>query len=80
MTALHLRPDKPPSAHAMARLAECPFPAQEVNFTVRDKLIQFGFAVLEARPSPYKTHKPGHRVDYLVRTPAGDEAIKARKP
>lgn len=72
----------PPSAHAMdclARAAREPFPAQEVNFTVRDKLTLFGYANLEQRPSPYVTHKPGRMVPYLVCTDAGRKALEARK-
>jgi len=69
----------PPSAHAMdclARAAHDPYPAQEINFTVRDKLLAFGYARTEPRPSPYKTHKPGTTVDYLVVTDAGRQALK----
>lgn len=72
----------PPSAHAMdclARASREPFPSQEVNFTVRDKLTIWGYARLEERPSPYKTHKPGRRVPFLVCTSAGYEALKVRK-
>lgn len=73
----HLRMDRPPSRHAMACLRKCPLPAQEVNFTVRDKLIDFGLAVLEDRPSPYKTHKAGRTVPYLIITDAGRKALEA---
>lgn len=72
----------PPSAHAMECLRRAwadPFPAQEVNFTVRDKLLLWGYARTEERPSPYKSHKPGRRVPFLVCTQAGYEALKARK-
>lgn len=72
----HLRYDRPPSKHAMACLGLCPLPAREVNFTVRDKLLMFGLAALESRPSPYKTHKPGTMIDYLVATEAGREALR----
>ena len=68
----------PPSPHAMDCLRRCiraPFPAQEVNFTVRDKLLAWGYATIEPRPSPYKTHKPGRQVDYLISTDAGRAAI-----
>ncbi len=66
-----------PSLHAMKRLADCvrePFPAQEVNFTVRDKLHAWGYVTIEQRPSPYKTHK-GRKIDFLVATPAGIAAL-----
>lgn len=69
----------PPSKHAMRCLsiaALAPFPAQEVNFTVRDKLILFGYARLEERPSPYKTHRDGRTVPYLVVTDAGRAALE----
>ncbi len=75
----HLRMDRPPSAHAMKQLGYTPMPAQEVNFTVRDKLLDFGYAVLEQRTSPYKTHKPGTKIDYLVMTAKGREALNALK-
>ncbi len=68
----------PPSRHAMdclARAARTPYPAQEVNFTVRDKLLLFGYAALEDRPSPYKTHPKGRCVPFLVCTPAGNSAL-----
>lgn len=78
----HVRADKPPSAHAMGvlrGLAVTSHPAQEVNFTVRDKLLQFGYCTLELKPSPYVTHKPGREVYFLVITDAGREALeKAR--
>jgi hypothetical protein len=64
----------PPSAHAKAclsRAADRPYPAQEVNFTVRDKLLAFGYAELVDRPSPYTTHKKGRTVPFLVVTMAG---------
>lgn len=68
----------PPTAHAMDMLRKAfnkPFPSQEVNFTVRDKLMAFGYAKLERRLSPYKTHKIGTMVDFLVCTPAGRDAL-----
>ena len=76
----HLR--TPPSPHAMDCLARAwadPFPAQEVNFTVRDKLTLWGYARLEDRPSPYKTHKAGRKVPFLVCTQKGREALLERK-
>ena len=72
----------PPSAHAMEVLGRVwadPFPAQEMNFTVRDKLCAFGYITLEQRLSPYKTHraeKTGHKVDFAVITEAGLKALK----
>lgn len=75
----HVRADKPPSKHAMRCLdwIRChPIPSQTVNFTVRDKLIQFGYATLEDRPSPYATHKPGRTVPHLVITEAGKAALE----
>lgn len=74
--------NKAPSKHAMdclARAMRQPYPAQEVNFTVRDKLMQFGYAKLEGRPSPYKTHKRGRMVDYLVCTEKGAAAVGAMR-
>lgn len=75
----HVRADKPPSAHAMGvlrGLAVREFPAQEVNFTVRDKLLQFGYATLEDRPSPYATHKAGRKVPHLIITDKGRKALQ----
>lgn len=73
----------PPSDHAMAKLDEAirggPYPAQEINFTVRDKLTGLGFARLESRPSPYKSHKKGQRVEFLVPTSAGACAVRKWK-
>lgn len=72
-----------PSRHAMdclARAAFRPFPSQEINFTVRDKLIAFGYAELVDMPSPYKTHKPGTRISFLVATDAGRAALKNKEP
>lgn len=75
----HVRADKPPSDHAMAVLCQVirqPYPTQEMNFTVRDKLHQWGYIVLEDRPSPYRTHKPGHLVTFAVATPEGIQASR----
>lgn len=69
-----------PSEHAMAclrRMAREPFPSQEINFTVRDKLVLFGYAELFEAPSPYKTHKPGKRVTFIRATDAGRAALAA---
>lgn len=77
-----VRKDTPPSKHAMDCLASAahkPYPAQEVNFTVRDKLVLWGYAALEDRPSPYATHKPGRRVPFLVATDAGRAALAGMK-
>lgn len=68
---------KPPSKHAMGCLRAAvrkPYPAQEINFTVRDKLIQFGYAALVKGPSPYKTHKAGTMIDFITATDLGREA------
>ena len=79
----HVRADKPPSEHAMACLASIAAhrgagrPAQEFNFTVRDKLVQFGYVTMEERPSPYSTHKPGRTVPHLIITEAGRAALAA---
>lgn len=78
----HVRADKPPSEHAMGVLRGLlvrEFPAQEVNFTVRDKLLQFGYCTLEDRPSPYATHKPGRKVPHLVITTEGRTAAEESK-
>ena len=58
----------PPSDHALGVLRNCPMPAQEMNFTVRNKLLAFGLIRLEDRPSPYKTHKAGATVAYAIPT------------
>lgn len=70
----------PPSEHAMAclqRIAHEPVPSQEINCTVRDKLVLFGYAELYEAPSPYKTHKPGKRVTFIRATEAGRAALAA---
>lgn len=70
-----------PSQHAMDCLARAyykPFPAQEVNFTVRDKLMLWGYAELVDMPSPYRTHKPGRTVPFLVITKAGRRALEGQ--
>ena len=69
----------PPSAHAMGvlhRVSQNPVPVQEVNQTVSRKLLQFGYIVVEDRPSPYKTHKPGRMVPFMVPTEKGLNALK----
>lgn len=69
----------PPSFHAMQKLRAAirdPFPAQEVNFTVRDKLVSWGYVTLEPRQSPYKTHKLGKTVNFLVSTELGRKAAQ----
>jgi len=67
-----------PSAHAIECLriaAKKPYPCQEINFTVRDKLIQFGLAELFEADSPYKTHARGRKVLFLRPTNAGLEFL-----
>lgn len=76
----HVRADKPPSDHAMtvlSSIALAPFPTQEMNFTVRDKLRQWNYITVERRPSPYQTHKAGTLVDFAVATPEGIAAVAA---
>lgn len=73
-----VRADTPPSKHAMNMLRNAynqPFPAQEVNFTVRDKLILLGLAELRDQPSPYKSHKLGRTVPFLFVTDKGKKAL-----
>jgi len=69
----------PPSKHAMGVLrnlkAMGPCPVQEMNFTVRDKLMAFGYIELYDAPSPYKTHKPGRMVEFAKITDAGRSAL-----
>lgn len=55
----------------LRQAATKPFPAQEINFTVRDKLVLFGFAELYEAPSPYKTHRPGTTVTFIRATDVG---------
>lgn len=74
-----LNPNKPPSAHAMGvllRLLDAPIPVQEVNQTVSRKLLQFGYIRVIDKPSPYKTHKPGRMVAFMVTTKKGRQALK----
>lgn len=72
----------PPSKHAMACLDRAwvkPYPAQEVNFTVRDKLMAWGYVDLVDMPSPYATHKAGRTVPHLVITDAGRAALNRKE-
>lgn len=62
-----LNPNNSPSKHALDVLSRLPMPRQEMNFTVAGKLLQFGLARSVMRPSPYKTHKPGHMIEFLER-------------
>ena len=74
-----LNPNNPPSAHAMgvlARVKDCPFPVQEVNQTVSRKLLQFEYIRLVKRPSPYKTHRPGTQVNFMIITEKGAIALQ----
>lgn len=69
----------PPSKHAMDRLRQIivnsgSLPCQEVNFTVRDKLHAFGYIEIVWGASPYKSHKPGHRIQWMQVTETGRKA------
>lgn len=80
----HVRMDRPPSDHAMDCLASLLHhpdgkPCQEVNFTVRDKLLQFGYIKVRQAPSPYKSHARDRRVDCMFITDAGRDALDMRK-
>lgn len=73
---------KPPSKHAMQKLADIAFfrvdglPAQELNFTVRDKLLAFEYVTM--RPASSKGwYKHGRDVDFLYVTTKGVEALAA---
>lgn len=69
-----------PSKHAMEQLARVmrnPFPAQEVNFTVRDKLLAFGFIEIKPGTSPFTSHKTGRLVDFMHITMKGAAALAA---
>lgn len=75
-----LNPHNPPSNHAMGvlvRIAKEPFPAQEVNQTVANKLLQFKYIRMEERPSPYKTHPPHTLVNFMVITTKGLQALRS---
>ena len=64
-----VNPNIPPSKHALWVLHnQVPCPRQEMNQTVAVKLVQFGLAVIEQRPSKCKTHKPGPMIDWVVAT------------
>lgn len=74
---------KRPSDHAMQVLRQVRsygdkgIPAQEMNFTVRDKLHAFGYICLRDAPSDgwYKTHKPGRTVTFAFITEKGRSAL-----
>ena len=78
---------RPPSDHAIGKLlavasyGESGMPAQEMNFTVRDKLLAFGYIRVELRPSSgwYKTHGPNKRVDFAIVTEKGIEFLRSQR-
>lgn len=80
-----VNPNSPPSMHALGvldTLESAPRPRQEVNFTVSDKLEQYGLIELVELPSPYKAHryeKTGRRVRHMVITDLGRAKLKEMK-
>ena len=78
--------DNPRSDHAMKVLRKVAsygmlgMPAQEMNFTVRDKLNAFDYIEIYPAPSHgwYKTHKEGRVVDFAYITPKGRQALLER--
>lgn len=75
----------PPSDHAKACLRRIAsegvegVPAQEFNFTVRDKLLAFEYVTMRLAPSDhiYKTHEAGRRVNFLFITDKGRAALRS---
>lgn len=75
-----------PSKHAYDKLREVSnagsdgIPAQEVNFTVKNKLLAFGFISLRDGPSHhvYSTHRVGQTVPFMHVTDKGREALRNR--
>lgn len=69
---------------ALKRMAAFgPHPAQELNFTVVDKLCSWGYAELSWGASPYKTHqrktmKPVS-IRFIGATQAGLDALAEQK-
>jgi hypothetical protein len=75
--------ERPLSEHAWGCLeiaAYDPEPSQETNPSVCCKLVRMGYAEYQDRPSPYKSHKPGQQVSYLVATAYGRLALEMRMP
>lgn len=74
---------KPPSEHAMDCLRQIRsygadgMPAQEINFTVRNKLAAFEYITLrEARSAHwYSTHGPERTVTFMFITEKGKAAL-----
>lgn len=74
--------ERPLSDHAWDRLAVAahdPEPSQMTNPGVCHKLVRMGYADYEDRPSPYKTHAPGHHISFLVATDYGRLALDMRR-
>ncbi|MEM1149037.1 MAG: hypothetical protein AAGI03_00560 [Pseudomonadota bacterium] len=74
--------ERPLSAHAWDRLAVAAFdpePSQQTNPGVCYKLIRMGYAEYQERPSPFKSHKPGRTVSYLVATDYGRLALETQQ-
>lgn len=75
-----------PSRHAMDKLdliagyGADGMPAQEVNFTVRDKLLAFGYVTMRDAPSAgwYSTHKATDTRPFLYITVEGYTALKGQ--
>lgn len=70
------------SNHAIRILYQAsrkPFPAQEVNPGVSQKLVALGYVNLVEMPSPYPSHKRGTKVHFLVPTDAGKAFVSDEK-
>ena len=62
----------------LAAASREPYPSQEINFGIADKLVRMGYAEYQDRPSPYKSHRAGQTVPFLVVTAWGRLALDGR--
>lgn len=70
----------PLSEHARAILrdiARSPVPRRAINPGVADRFYREGLTECVMMPSPYKTHRRGAKIDFLVITEAGRAVLAA---
>ena len=69
----------PLSKHALATLRDLVDfwrPTQEINAGVVGRLLRDGLIVLEMRPSPFRSHKPGTMVRHAKASAEGEKVAK----
>lgn len=78
----HTHLDRSPGARAfgvLSRVANEPFPAQEITRPLVQKLLRFKFIRIEERKTPYKTQPAGTLIEYIVITDLGRQALESHK-